>query len=39
MAELLRGVAEHSYVHVADLRANACGYGGRTQAQRYAQRA
>ena len=36
MAELLGGVAEHSYVHVADLRANAYGYGGTTQAQRYA---
>lgn len=35
MGELLGGVAEHSYVHVADLRANGYGYGGRTQAARY----
>lgn len=35
MDELLGGVAEHSYVHVADLRANAYGYGGQTQAHRY----
>ena len=35
MAELLGEVAEHSYVHVADLRASAYGYGGRTQEARY----
>ena len=36
MGELLSGrVAEHSYVHVADLRASAYGYGGRTQEARY----
>jgi 4-oxalocrotonate tautomerase len=35
MGELLGGVAEHSYVHVADLRASAYGYGGQTQEQRY----
>lgn len=35
MGELLGGVAEHSYVHVADLRASAYGYGGKTQEQRY----
>lgn len=35
MRELLGGVAEHSYVHVADLRASAYGYGGRTQEHRY----
>ena len=35
MAELLGDVAEHSYVHVADLRASAYGYGGRTQEARY----
>ena len=34
MGELLGDVAEHSYVHVADLRAGAWGYGGRTQAFR-----
>jgi 4-oxalocrotonate tautomerase len=28
-------VAEHSYVHVADLRASAYGYGGRTQEYRH----
>ena len=37
MAELLGDVAEHSYVHVADLRASAYGYGGRTQEARYRQ--
>lgn len=37
MHTLLGEVAEHSYVHVADLRANAYGYGGLTQASRYAQ--
>jgi 4-oxalocrotonate tautomerase len=35
MNELLDGAAEHSYVHVADLRASAYGYGGRTQEDRY----
>ena len=35
MRERLGGVAEHSYVHVADLRASAYGYGGRTQEDRY----
>jgi 4-oxalocrotonate tautomerase len=35
MDELLGGVAEHSYVHVADLRASAYGYGGLTQEHRY----
>ncbi|MEO8154519.1 MAG: 4-oxalocrotonate tautomerase family protein [Rhizobacter sp.] len=35
MSELLGGVAEHSYVHVADLRASAYGYGGKTQEHRY----
>lgn len=35
MDELLGGAAEHSYVHVADLRASAYGYGGRTQEDRY----
>lgn len=35
MGELLGGVAEHSYVHVADLRASAYGYGGQTQEHRY----
>ncbi|MEP7102937.1 MAG: 4-oxalocrotonate tautomerase, partial [Burkholderiales bacterium] len=35
MGELLDEVAEHSYVHVADLRASAYGYGGRTQEARY----
>jgi len=35
MGELLGGVAEHSYVHVADLRAAAYGYAGRTQEDRY----
>ena len=37
MGELLGAVAEHSYVHVADLRASAYGYGGRTQEARYRQ--
>ena len=37
MGELLSDVAEHSYVHVADLRASAYGYGGRTQEWRYQQ--
>ena len=37
MAELLGDVAEHSYVHVADLRGSAYGYGGRTQEARYQQ--
>lgn len=35
MGELLGDVAEHSYVHIADLRASAYGYGGRTQEARY----
>ena len=35
MRELLGGVAEHSYVHVADLRASAYGFGGLTQEHRY----
>lgn len=35
MGALLGGVAEHSYVHIADLRAAAYGYGGRTQEARY----
>jgi 4-oxalocrotonate tautomerase len=35
MAELLGDLAEHSYVQVADLRASAYGYGGRTQEFRY----
>lgn len=35
MDELLDGVAEHSYVHVADLRASAYGYAGKTQEHRY----
>jgi len=37
MGELLGTVVEHSYVHVADLRASAYGYGGRTQEFRYQQ--
>ena len=37
MGELLGAVAEHSYVHVADQRASAYGYGGRTQEARYQQ--
>jgi 4-oxalocrotonate tautomerase len=35
MSELLGKVAEHSYVHIADLRASAYGFGGRTQEYRY----
>lgn len=35
MRELLGEVAEHSYVHIADLRASAYGYGGVTQEYRY----
>jgi 4-oxalocrotonate tautomerase len=35
MGELLGDVAEHSYVQVADVRASAYGYGGRTQEFRY----
>ena len=35
MGELLGAVAEHSYVHVADLRASAYGYGGTTQEARF----
>ena len=35
MGELLGEVAEHSYVHVADWRASAYGYGGLTQEHRY----
>lgn len=35
MRELLGEVAEHSYVHVADLRASAYGFGGFTQEHRY----
>ena len=35
MQALLGEVAEHSYVHVADLRASAYGYGGLTQEHRY----
>ena len=35
MGALLGSVAEHSYVHIADLRAAAYGYGGRTQEARY----
>lgn len=35
MKELLGDVAEHSYVHVADLRASAYGFGGLTQEHRY----
>lgn len=38
MRELLGDVAEHSYVHVADLRASAYGYGGLTQEFRYQTR-
>jgi len=37
MAELLVEVAEHSYVQVADVRASAYGYGGKTQEFRYQQ--
>lgn len=35
MVELLGGAAEHSYIHVADLRAAAYGYAGVTQEHRY----
>jgi 4-oxalocrotonate tautomerase len=35
MRGLLGEVAEHSYVHIADLRASAYGYGGLTQEHRY----
>jgi 4-oxalocrotonate tautomerase len=35
MREMLGDVAEHSYVHVADLRASAYGFGGRSQEFRY----
>lgn len=35
MRELLGEVAEHFYVHIADLRASAYGYGGVTQEFRY----
>ena len=35
MGALLGAVAQHSYVHIADLRASAYGYGGRTQEARY----
>jgi 4-oxalocrotonate tautomerase len=35
MGELLGEVAEHSYVHVSDVRASAYGYGGKTQEFRY----
>ncbi|WP_437941751.1 tautomerase family protein [Sorangium sp. So ce341] len=35
MRELLGEVAEHSYIHIADLRASAYGYGGLTQEHRY----
>ncbi len=35
MRELLGEVAEHSYTHIADLRASAYGYGGRSQEHRY----
>jgi 4-oxalocrotonate tautomerase len=35
MGELLGDLAEHSYVLVADVRASAYGYGGRTQEFRY----
>ena len=37
MIELLGTVAEHSYVQVADVRASAYGYGGKTQEHRYQQ--
>jgi 4-oxalocrotonate tautomerase len=37
MRELLGSVADHSYVHVADLRATAYGYAGQTQEHRYQQ--
>ena len=35
MDELLGGAAAHSYVHVADLRGSAYGFGGLTQEYRY----
>jgi len=35
MRELLGNVTDHSYVHVADLRASAYGYAGLTQEHRY----
>jgi 4-oxalocrotonate tautomerase len=35
MGELLGGAAEHSYIHVADLRASAYGFAGQTQEYRY----
>ena len=35
MGGLLGGVADHSYVQVADVRATAYGYGGVTQERRY----
>jgi 4-oxalocrotonate tautomerase len=35
MAALLGGAAEHSYIHVADLRASAYGFAGLTQEHRY----
>jgi len=35
MDRLLDGAAEHSYVHVADVRAAAYGFGGITQERRY----
>lgn len=35
LRELLGDVAEHSYVHIADLRTSAYGYGGVTQERRY----
>ena len=35
MQRLLGRVAEHSYVHIADLRASAYGFGGVTQEHRY----
>lgn len=37
MAELLPGVAEHSYTQIVDARAAAYGYGGRSQEWRYQQ--
>lgn len=37
LSEELGGVAEHSYIHVEDVRAAAYGYGGRTQEWRYQQ--
>ena len=37
MQQLLSGVAEHSYIHIADLRAAAYGFGGLTQEHRYQQ--